>query len=245
MSNRSCLCCRDVGPKGTNGKHRLEEHFNSGILTGGKTRMAPKPSKTTTAWWLASNSQNMPLIIKCQINSQLKPDLPQHKPGSPWENWSLPTTSQLHLVCTTLSLLRTILDPVARWLSQSCGSYAAAFAVEIWVQLLTRTAWKNTCGTLPASLRVARLGWLPRQTNPTCMLAGIELENHASGHEISNQQSVEARSSPTQTCIALGKTGRYLQLRSFTFFHYMISTRDHFRPGGCPKVVVPMQLPLL
>ena len=123
MSNRSCLCCRDVGPKGTNDKHRLEEHFNSGILTGGKTRMAPKPSKTTTAWWLASNSQNMPLIIKCQINSQLKPDLPQHKPGSPWENWSLPTTSQLHLVCTTLSLLRTILDPVAvpkLWFLCSC-----------------------------------------------------------------------------------------------------------------------------
>ena len=24
------------------------------------------------------------------------PELPQHKPGSPWENWWLPTTSQLH-----------------------------------------------------------------------------------------------------------------------------------------------------
>ena len=26
-----------------------------------------------------------------------KPDLPQHKPGSPCENWSIPTTLQLHL----------------------------------------------------------------------------------------------------------------------------------------------------
>ena len=27
----------------------------------------------------------------------IKAELPQHKPGSPWESWSLPTTSQLHL----------------------------------------------------------------------------------------------------------------------------------------------------
>ena len=33
-----------------------------------------------------------------------KADLPQHKPGSPWENWSLPTASQLHLFCTAWSL---------------------------------------------------------------------------------------------------------------------------------------------
>ena len=42
-------------------------------------------------------------------------------------NRSLPTTSQLHLFCTTWSLLRTILDPASWWLSQSCDSYAAAF----------------------------------------------------------------------------------------------------------------------
>ena len=160
---------------------RCQHNFNSGIHTGGKTRMAPKPrlplhdgwhrtrellkcqigaafavemwaqrgQMTNTAWkntstvaslpvarlgWLPSQAKlplhdgwhrtpKMPLIIKCQINSQLKPDLPQHKPGSPWENWSLPTTSQLHLVCTTLSLLRTILDPVAvpkLWFLCSC-----------------------------------------------------------------------------------------------------------------------------
>ena len=51
-----------------------------------------------------------------------KANLPQHKPGSAWEDWSLPTTSQLHLLCTTWSLLRTILDPASWWLSQSCDS---------------------------------------------------------------------------------------------------------------------------
>ena len=73
-------------------------NFNSGILASGRTRMAPKPSKTTTARWLAWNSKTMALAMKCQINNQLNPDLPQHKPR---KNWSLPTTSQLHLFCTT------------------------------------------------------------------------------------------------------------------------------------------------
>ena len=45
-----------------------------------------------------------------QSEKQIFPNTNLHCLG---ENWSLPTTSQLHLVCTTLSLLRTILDPVA------------------------------------------------------------------------------------------------------------------------------------
>ena len=79
-------------------------NFNSSILASGKTRMAPRPSKIATAWRLASNSKTMPVAMKCQINNQLKPDLPQHKPGSPWENWLLPTTSQLHRFCNAQSL---------------------------------------------------------------------------------------------------------------------------------------------
>ena len=62
---------------------RWQYDFNSGILASGKTRMAPKPSKSNTACWLVSKSTNMPLVMKCQINNQLKPDLSQHKPGSP------------------------------------------------------------------------------------------------------------------------------------------------------------------
>ena len=100
----------------------------------------------------------MPVAMKCQINSQFKPDLPQHKPGSPWENWSLPTTSQLHLVCTTLSLLRTILDPVAvpkLWFLCSCLCCRDVRPSGPNQTQLGRTL----CGTLLASLRVARLGW--------------------------------------------------------------------------------------
>ena len=62
------------------------------------------------------------------------------------------------------------------------------------------------------------------------MLAGIELDKYASGHKMSNQESEkpdlpEAPNSPKTKMIngvllldRLGKTGRYLQLLSFTFF---------------------------
>ena len=38
-----------------------------------------------------------------------------------------------------------------------------------------------------------------------CIVAGVELDKCATGHEMSNQQSEKARSSPSQTWIALGK----------------------------------------
>ena len=52
---------------------------------------------------------------------------------------------------------------------------------------------------------------------------------------LSNQQ-LEKHSFPNTNLDHLGKrkSGRYLQLRSFTFLHHRISTRDHFRL--CPKL---------
>ena len=53
----SCLCCRDLGSLAPNDKHSLEfgrtivaicfYNFNRGTLASGKTRAAPKTSKTT------------------------------------------------------------------------------------------------------------------------------------------------------------------------------------------------------
>ena len=80
------------------------------------------------------------------------------------------------------------------------------------------------------------------------MMAGVELDRCASGHEVSNQQSVKARSSPTQTWTALGKPVATYNFAASPFLHYMISTQDDSKPllaGGCPKVVVLTQLPLL
>ena len=65
-----------------------------------------------------------------------QPALPQHKPGSPWENWSLPTTSYnfpaspfLHCMISTQDNFR----PGYWQLSQSCDSYSAnSFRSKKW-----------------------------------------------------------------------------------------------------------------
>ena len=232
-SYAAAFCCR-CGPKRdrwqTHGRTllaRWQYNFNSGSLASGKTRMARNTSKFTTAWWLASKGKNMPVAMKCQINNQLKPDLPQDKPGSPSENCSLLTTSQLPLFCTTFtqSLLRTILAPASCWLSQSCYSCEAAHAVDVGPNgtddkhSLEEHLWHvaSTTSTV-APLRVARLGWLPRRA---------KLPLHDGWHRnrkicrcLSNVQPTISSSQifPNTNLDRLGKTGCYLQLRSFTFF---------------------------
>ena len=177
-SYAAAFCCTDVSPNCTG---------NSGILVSGKIRMAPKPSKTTTAWWLASNLTDVPVAMKCQINNQFKPELPQHKPGSPGENCSPPTTSQLHLFCTTWSLLRTILDPASWWLSQSCDSYAAAFGCTDVGPNCT-----GNCGILVS--RKIRMAPKPSKTTsawwPASNLTHVQLFMKC---QINNQKSAQHR----------------------------------------------------
>ena len=76
-------------------------------------------------------------------------------------------------------------------------------------------------------------------------MAGIELQKYATVHEMSNQQSEKQRF-PNTNLDRLGKTGRYLQLRSFTFFALHDLYSEPFLTllaGGCPKVVILTQLP--
>ena len=89
---------------------------------------------------------------------------------------------------------------------------------------IASTAW-NSSGTLPVQLQQ----WNPCKwqdqdgsqggQNYHCMVSGIELERHATGHERLNQQSEKPHLRKQDTkldCIRI--TGGYLQLRSFTFF---------------------------
>ena len=88
-------------------------NFNSGTPANGKTRMVPKVGKTTTVWFLASNSKDMPLAMKCQINNEKKQSFPNKT-----QNWiafgSLVVTYNLaaSLFCTTQSPFRINLDDV-------------------------------------------------------------------------------------------------------------------------------------
>ena len=61
-------------------------------------------------------------------------------------------------------------------------------------------------------------------------MAGIELDQSATGHEMSNQQIRKTKVSPNINLDHLGKTARSLQLCSFTFLHRIICIQDHFRP---------------
>ena len=63
-------------------------------------------------------------------------------------------------------------------------------------------------------------------------MVAIELRNYANVHKMSNQRKPNLH--------RLGKTGRYLQLRSFIFF----APQDLYS-GSCPKVVILAQLLLL
>ena len=132
-SYEPAFCCRNVGPNGPNNKHSLEEHLwhvastTSTVASLQVARLGWLPSKTTTALWLASNLTDVPVAMKCQINNQLKPDIPQHKPGSPWALGKRKTGRYLQLRSFTFSARhdlysRPLLDPVSWWLSQSCDS---------------------------------------------------------------------------------------------------------------------------
>ena len=130
---RSRLCCQDL--------HRLEQqlwHLASTFSTlapvrWAKTSAAPKTSKTTTAWWLVSKWNSMPLAMKCQISnekSQIFPDTNLDR----LQKLSATYNFAASLFCTQ-SPFKIILRPASWWLSQSCHSCAAVFAVKIWAQM--------------------------------------------------------------------------------------------------------------
>ena len=89
---------------GQNNKHSLEEHLwhvastTSTVASLPVARLELLPSQAKLprhdGWRRTWQMCQWPWSVKSTIR---KEELPQHKSGSPWENWSLPTTSQLHL----------------------------------------------------------------------------------------------------------------------------------------------------
>ena len=126
----SCLSRKDVGPNGPNNKHSLEDnlwHVASTTSTVASLRVArlgwlPSQAKLPLhdGWRWTWQMCQWPWNVKSTIG---KAKLPQDKPGSSWENWSLPTTSQLHLSCTAWSRDFSLIS--AKFLAPS--SYDAKF----------------------------------------------------------------------------------------------------------------------
>ena len=155
-----------------------------------------------------------------QTEKQSFPNTSLHCLG---ENWSLPTTSQLHLFFTTWSLLGTILDPASWWLSQSCDSCEATSGPKLWflrsclccrdlgsianIDSLEEHLWHVASILASGKTRMAPK---TNKSNTACWLASnSKTMPVAMKCQINKQKS---RASPTQTWIALGKTGRYLHL---------------------------------
>ena len=174
-------------------------------------------------WEVCRWPWNVKSRIKAQDNAS---SFFQQKAGSPWNT---NVYLQLHrftlLLCTS-----SVQDPFKPWwLSQSFDSYAAACAVKICAQMCrsTSTAWKNILVTMPVQLQKwHQRDWQDqdgffRQENYRCMVAAIELEKYAIGHEMSNQDSrPKTRHLPSSnrklSRLAKLTTGVYLQLRRFT-----------------------------
>ena len=140
------LCFRDSSSrlKGQNNKHSLGEQFwhlastTSTVApvrigkTGVTIGVATKTSKTTTALWLVSKWNSMPLTMKCRIKNQ-------KGRASPTQTWialgkQLATYSLAASLLCTQSRFKIILHPARWWLSQRCDSCALAFALGIPAQ---------------------------------------------------------------------------------------------------------------
>ena len=177
--------------------------------------------------------------MKCQINNQLKPDNPQHKPGSPWENWSLPTTSQLHLFCTAWSLrgkrAKVVILMQPHLLSR-CGPKQDRRQTQLGRTLVARWQYNFNSGILasgktrmaPKKSKFTAAWWLASNLTDVPLFMKCQTNNQKT-HII-----------PNRNLDRLGKTGRchYLQLCSFTPF----ALHDLYS-GSCAKVVILIQLP--
>ena len=274
-SYAAAFCCRDVGPNGPNNKHELgrtlatrcQYNFNSGILASGKTRMAPKPSKTTTAWWLASNSDRLCQWSWSVTSTIWKEELPQHKPGSPWENWSLPTTSQLHdpACCPNTAWVTSHygLSHISSHDStiRSCLDRTKLESVDAQMDQIARKStllpWKQaSCGDAFASTtseptgfpRVSGKisGWLASQAKLPLpwWLASNSPNLCALFMKPSHQQSVQVEGLPQRwnSGSSWENVCRYLQLRRFTYpghSWWLSQSCDSYAAAFCCRDVGP------
>ena len=172
-------------------------NFNTGVCAIGKTTVATKTKKTTTASWLASHSRMMTVAMKCQSNDK--------------ERHILANTTQTRFPLN--NLVATYKFTAQSWSGPPWKGHLSGFwlLVQLW-DLATTTS-------TVASVRLGRLyGGCTNKQNYLCMAAGAELEKYAIAHEISNQGNATQHKPDS-----FGQAGCYLQLCSFTVLHQDLS----------------------
>ena len=158
------------------------------------------------------------------------PELPQHKPGSAWENWWLPTTSQLHF----FALHSLYLRPFYTMAAGSCPKIAILVQPPLLAEILTQicqiqsTAWKNNFWTLPLQLH--------------CMVADVKLNQmpQVMKCHINN----EKRSSSTHTWIPL-RNWRLPTTSQLALHNLYLGPCLTMIAGSCLQVEILVQPPLL
>ena len=179
--------------------------------------------------------------MECQVNDEKRQIFPKTKQTWFLSGKLLATYNfAASVFSTALSLFRTILDHGSWWpwwLSQSCDSCASAFALEIpaqngpnnkhsleelfwhlsFIQLQHSHPcdWQDQCGSKD-------------EQNYRCMMADVELEQYAAGHEMSYQQS-EKRSFSNRN-MGLHSENWWLtttsQLHFFALHHFHLGPRQ-------------------
>ena len=179
----------------------------------GKTSMVPKPGKFTTAWLPEHKANLVPLGKTCGY-LQLRRFTFSHYTISIYDQcriWHLVTKLSQKCIYFLGSCL-CCRDLCSNRLNNKCD-----FEKQYW-HLAFPTATN-------APVRLARLGWFPSQAN--LPLHGGWRRTPKTCHWPWNVESTirkaELLKNTTQNLIAIGKTGGYLQLHSFTFLHSTIS----------------------
>ena len=136
-------------------------------------------------------------------NSIRKAELPQHKPGLPWENWWIPTPSQLHFLALQLVTVPKLYFLCSRTCCKDLGPNGPNDKHSMKEQF-----WHLDFATSTVFVRLPKLpllgGWL--RTLKICQWPW-------------NVRSTIGKAEiPQHKRESLGKTGGYLQLRSFTVF---------------------------
>ena len=161
-------------------------------------------------------------------NQGEKPDLPQHKPGSPCKNVWLPTTSQLHF----FALHNLYLRPFHTMAAGSCPKVA------ILAQTLLAPNDQNrieeqvlNLATTPATVAPVRLArllwWLPRRAKQS-LYDWYRTWNKR--HWSCNVKSAMRTGHPKKILDPLRTADDYLQVYSFIFVLCTVSIWDQLRP---------------
>ena len=200
--------------------------------------VAPRTSKSITAWWLLSNLKQVPLDMKRQIKEkhQIFPNTnldPLVKSGGYLQLRSFTFLRRTISIYDHFTPWQLVAVPKLQFLRKHC-----------WHQMEQhrRTSFepcRETCNSGTCAIRQDYYGGSQDEQNNHCSVAGVELQTNATGHAMSNQQWEQVILK--KILDPLRTADDYLQVYSFIFGLCAVSIWDQLRPWqlvAVPKLKV-------